>query len=239
MNAFWNAYQNAFQAGEQRNQAMDGAINKYQNRQAGNAMIGGDMQAAQNVFLGAGRIDEGMAIQRQQQAQQQAAEQARRQAEADKRAAEDQQWQTESRGRERTGWEQDDKELARGEMLRHATGLRQLEPGQREQAFIDEAGPALIKLGIPPQAIDRVLADGHLSDEELDSFIVTLGGQAEKVDPLADLKRRELEARIAYTESGVPLREAQADRAARPPAGRGGGGGGMKLPAGFVLDPAP
>lgn len=102
------------------------------------------------------------------------------------------------------------------------------------QGFQADPQGMLKTLGVLSQVKPRFEKSGQniiIFDENTGQEI----GRVDAVpDPNADLDRRYKEAQIQYMTAGVPLREAQAQRAARPPAARQSSA--PKPPAGFILD---
>lgn len=128
------------------------------NNAAGSALARGDYGGAAKTMFQGGDISGGFGIQDRQASQQEAARRARVGEEATAAAKQ--------------------KELT-GRALNVAKSIRAVPPGQRNGLYETEAVPVLRELQIPEQAITQVLADGRLTDEELDGFIVKLGGVLE------------------------------------------------------------
>ena len=63
MDPYWDAYSNAFNAGQARNEALNAFITKRRNREIGNALGSGDYAGAAKSAYGAGDLQTGMTIQ--------------------------------------------------------------------------------------------------------------------------------------------------------------------------------
>lgn len=114
-----------------------------------------------------------------------------RQAQTDRQNAlyrqeQDDAWRAEQQGRQRQAWDRQDEEYAADQKaelgqqaLNIAKSLRILPQEQRGALYAQQGVPVLQKLGVPDADIQRVLADGLLTDQELDGFIVQFGGVLE------------------------------------------------------------
>jgi hypothetical protein len=207
---------------------LEGMAQDRAKRQAGNALAQGDYGAASGALLGRGMLDAGMGVQRYQRDEQdRMATQQRQLSEQEKAAA-----------GERVQF-----------LMRAAQTLRGLPAEQRGQMLQSQILPAMGNFpGFDPEMLAQI-AQSDLSDQTLDVFSQALGAEADKYqlfnlgnggiaavnprtqdvrtlrEPTVDpLEQDYMRARIAATEAQVPLREAQAVRAARPPAARGGRG---------------
>lgn len=204
------------------------------NRAAGNALQNNDYAGASSALYQGGNLRDGMVVQEAGRTQQTA-----------------------------------DREQTRTAVLAVMTGLRHVPGGPAERrAQLQTIAPRLAMYGVTPDQLGTI-TDQDLTDQGLDSHIASLGGEVETgsymnagngrivqtrpygqgVDeayaaPPDPMEQEYLRARIDATRAQVPLREAQASRANRPPAGRSSGasrtapsaaptGGG--LPAGFTV----
>lgn len=237
-----------FQAGQRQ-----GAI-----RRAGNALAMGNEAAGINALFQGGMIEPATALQDRAMDRQRIQTQDARMAKQDER-------QDAVFARQQQDWTHEDKQRLTQELLREAMALRTAPDAERPAMYQSRAVPLLQKIGVPQPEIDRVLADGHLTNEELDAFIVQMGGEPRKlqvvqgrdgsiatVDPFSAADPRSgftvLQEPIAdpmedlkrqLMEAQIAAQQAlvgQRERSNRPRPSGGGGGGGAGLPAGFVLD---
>lgn len=146
--SFLNAQAQAANIGRQR--AADAERAREQNtlREAGSAYAGGDSAGARNALLGAGMLDEGLALGRADaQAQQQALEQ-----------------QEAARERQQAA------------LVAGAMGLRRLPQEQRWAAFETRVMPHLQREGLGPDILGQITPE-VMDDANLDSVIMMSGGE--------------------------------------------------------------
>lgn len=148
---FYGNAMNAFQAGRQT----------VGQRQASQALQSGDYGGATNALYGAGMIDQGLELQNQQR-------QVQRQDQQDQRRGV-------LEGRQDEQYAAAQKAELANEAVRVAKNLRLTPADQRGALYQQQGVPVLQQLGVPQEEIDRVLADGLLSDQELDGFISQFG----------------------------------------------------------------
>lgn len=145
---------------------MGNALNAFQqgretatSRRAGQALASGDTNGAAALYFGQGMNDQGIAVQdRQRTMQRQDLQDQRQQSQFDAETA----------------------ERLRGEVLREAMAIRMAPQDQWTSMYQQRGVPLLQKIGVPQADIDRVLLDGKLTPDELDSFIVQMGGEPPK-----------------------------------------------------------
>lgn len=146
------------------------------NRDAAGALAQGDYGRAASAFGQIGNADGVLAVQGQQNATaaQQAAQARQGQADA---------WTQEQQGHQRQQWSQVEQEQHKTDLLNQAYALRQLPMEARAAQYQAQAIPLLQKIGVPDEAIQQVLADGTLSDDEIDGFITQFGGDVRHGQP--------------------------------------------------------
>ena len=141
---------------------LEGQAQDRAQRQAGNALAGGDYQGAQSALYGRGMLQEGQAVGAMQQglqdreAAQQAAEQKAK-AEAAKQTL---------------------------DVLGNATkAALQIPPDQRAEWFRTHAAPQLQGLaGVTPESMQELMDPAHdWSDQALNSYLTMIGQEAEKL----------------------------------------------------------
>lgn len=163
MSDFWDAY----------NRSREATTGVLKQIRVGGALAKGDLDAAAREAAVLGDFALSTGIQDRQAQAAQAAMQAQRQQSTDA-------WQTEVQGRQRKDWATQDQKVTRDEILRNATAFRAMPEDQRYEAFSAFA-PKLLQSGLITQGdIDRIIADKKLTNEELDPFIVQLGGEIPK-----------------------------------------------------------
>lgn len=223
--------QGGFQAGQQQA--------RQRQRQNVLATYGQDPEGARNALIGMGDLETAGQLQGYENDQTLA-----------RQRAQQQQWQGQQQQRQQKVWGQEDQDRVRGLLVDEARALRMMPQDQRAGAYNTRAAPMLAELGFPPEAIAQAL-EGGLTDEELDAFVVQMGGEIEQQqpryfqtgqgvvaigpdgqatmayeDPLADLERQLLESQITSQRALGTQRQAQAARAARPPAVKSSGSSG-------------
>lgn len=145
----------AFREGWQTTQ---GLFDARTQRQAGNALAGGDYRGGANALLQGGMLDEGMQVQAIDQKRQIAAQEQQRAEQEAARGAQVQSLKT---------------------MLGGAQSLLQAPPEQRAAIYQAQVRPLLQQQGVP----DELLAQfdrSTFTDQELQPFVTTLGGELEK-----------------------------------------------------------
>lgn len=215
---------NPFDAFGQVHNALQGAWDQRTRNQAGRAYASGDARGAVNALAEGGQTQEAADLEYRGQ-------QREALLSAEDRAAATERTQA---------------------LMRGLQALQGVPYEQRNQAF-EQIAPMLSGL-MPPEIIEQ-LRTADKSDQALGAFGTAIGQEAERLqlfqlpnggdivgvsqrtgqersriagpgpDPLDAEYRR---AQIDATRAQIPLRQAQAERAARPPAARGGGrsGGG-------------
>lgn len=180
------------------------------NRTAGNALQAGDYAGASNALFQGGNLQGGMAVQ--------------------------------NAGRTRATADRDQQKAA---IAGAVSGLLHVPEAQRAQMLQERIAPLFQELGLGEYLAQITPQD--LTDASLRALTVSMGGEVETgsymnagngriiqtrpygngvdevyaapVNPLDEELKR---AQIAATQAQVPLRQAQAERAGRPPAGRSG-----------------
>jgi hypothetical protein len=143
--------------------AFDEGFQRAGERKAAGALAQGNAQGALDAYARMGNTAGVERVNTQQR------EQAQRES--------DNAWNREKQGREREGWEQQDKERLRGDVLRVAYTLLQTPEQQRAGRYQTEAIPLLQRMGVPDEVIQQGLADGVLSDQDIREFILSQGGE--------------------------------------------------------------
>lgn len=217
---------NPFDAFGQVHNALQGAWDQRTRNQAGRAYASGDARGAVNALAEGGQTQEAADL--------------------------------EYRGSQREALlSEQDRAAATERTTALMRGLQALQgvPYEQRQQVWSQIAPAL--QGIMPPEIIQQLGAADMSDQNLAAFGTAIGQEAERLqlfqqrdggdiigvsqrtgqersriagpgpDPLdAEYKRAQIDAMRAQ----VPLRQAQAERAARPPAARGGGRSGGAAP---------
>lgn len=215
---FLNARDSTIRNGERAADRMEEVRRQNALRTAGQAYAGGDNTTGRNALLGSGMLNEVVAMDTSQARQAEAARETEEAMMARKKAT----------------------------LLAAADGLLRLPEDQRAQAFSTRISPYLQQNGMGD--IVQMITPEVLSDGELQSFIVSMGGQVQKPetfntrtgvverDPYTGayregyaverdpLEQELVQARIAATRAQVGQREAAAAKSRRPPAGRSSGG---------------
>jgi hypothetical protein len=137
-----------------------GLFDQRTQRQAGNALAQGDYQGGANALIRGGMIEQGQGIlQYDQKNRQMQAEQERAMQEQAK-AAQVQSLKT---------------------MLGGAQSLLQAPPEQRAEVYRTSVRPLLKQQGVPPELLAKFDTSG-LTDQELQPFVTTLGGELQKTE---------------------------------------------------------
>lgn len=146
---------------ESYNQAANALQGNYDQRarvQAGSALAGGDYDGAQNALNKAGMIDEGQKIAAQRANEQYRTAQVDNQKADNERAA----------AKQKLEW-----------LGRATQGLRTVPQEQRQAVLHNLLMPTLQTMGFPPEALAE-LSQAQLTDQELDAFTQSVGGELQK-----------------------------------------------------------
>jgi hypothetical protein len=149
--------------------AFDEGFQRAGERKAAGALAQGNAQGALDAYARMGNTAGVERVNTQQQ------EAARRAQEGQRRGVIEE--------RQDTEWDQKQQDYARQNVLRVAVGLRSTPQEQRTVAYQQQAVPLLQQLGVPDEVIQQGLADGVLSDQEIDAFIAQMGGDPSDFQP--------------------------------------------------------
>lgn len=202
--------------------AYDAGRSRVGQQQASRALMGGDQQGAVNALYGSGQIDQGLELANQQRQQQ------RQDAVYDRQKTE---W-----GRDDEAYTQGKRKETMGRALNIAKSLRAMPVDQRGALYQSQAIPVLRELQVPDEEIQRVLADGRLGDDELDGFIVEMGGvlqapaQVEQYTLAPGSRRFDANGRLVAESPHAPEYRAVGEGQSLVELGGGGGGGPMAAP---------
>ncbi len=127
-------------------------------RQAGNALAQGDYRGGANALLQGGMLKDGMDVQAFDQKRQAQTQEQERAMQEQAKAAQVQSLKT---------------------MLGGAQSLLQAPPEQRAEVYRTSVRPLLEQQGVPPELLAKFDTSG-LTDQELQPFVTTLGGELQK-----------------------------------------------------------
>lgn len=227
-----------------------GLFDAQTRRRAGNALAMGDYRQGANALLGGGMLGEGTDLLNYDQRNRQAQAEAMRAQEQAAKAAQAESLKT---------------MLGGGQSLLQVQGATPEETAaMRRQVYQAQVRPLLQQQGVPDELLTQ-FDQSTFSDQDLQPFVTTLGGELEKPEWQAikredgsvilydtndpDTRRtllepdpfyaREREARIASLTAQEEQRRAAAARARRPPAARGGRSPGIApAPVDYGSDPS-